>query len=59
MIAEEGIEGSAYTFGEVNYGSAEQEDILDFILDRPFIFVVTSSDGFPVFSGVVNDPTAN
>lgn len=31
-------------------------DTIDFTLDRPFLFVVTDSSGFPLFAGVVNEP---
>ena len=27
-----------------------------FTLDRPFLFVLTSHDGLPLFTGVVNAP---
>ena len=29
---------------------------MDFILDRPFLFVVESRDGLPLFAGIVNQP---
>ncbi len=28
---------------------------MDFILDRPFLFVITSEDALPLFAGIVND----
>ncbi len=28
---------------------------MDFILDRPFLFVITSQDNLPLFAGIVND----
>ena len=31
-------------------------DEVDFVLDRPFIFVVTGGGGLPLFAGVVNQP---
>ena len=31
------------------------EEIIDFILDRPFLFVI-SNDNIPLFAGVVNEP---
>ena len=30
----------------------------DFVLDRPFLFVVTNGAGLPLFVGVVNHPAA-
>ena len=32
------------------------EEEIDFTLDRPFLFVITSPDNLPMFVGVVNDP---
>ncbi|MBQ2676684.1 MAG: hypothetical protein IJF54_04725 [Clostridia bacterium] len=32
------------------------KDKIDFVLDRPFIFVINSSVGMPLFVGVVNNP---
>ncbi|MBO4497928.1 MAG: hypothetical protein J5739_06970 [Lachnospiraceae bacterium] len=29
---------------------------IDFVLDRPFIFVIRSGDGIPLFVGVVERP---
>lgn len=57
-IEEEGITGAAYT---VMYtyatGAPETPELeIDFVLDRPFLFIVTSSDGLPTFAGVVNQP---
>jgi serine protease inhibitor len=32
------------------------EDEIDFILDRPFLFLITSRDNLPLFAGVVENP---
>ena len=32
------------------------EEEIDFVLDRPFVFVITGEDGLPLFIGVVNQP---
>lgn len=54
-IDEEGVEAAAYTvIVEYTYGFAESE--IDFVLDRPFLFVVSSQDDLPLFAGVVNEP---
>jgi len=29
---------------------------VDFVADRPFLFVITGRDGLPLFVGVVNQP---
>jgi serine protease inhibitor len=55
-IDEEGIEAAAYTVLE-NCGAAiSPEEEIDFVLDRPFAFVIESRDGLPLFTGIVNDP---
>ena len=35
---------------------AEKHEIIDFIVDRPFVFVVTNRYDLPLFAGVVNEP---
>jgi serine protease inhibitor len=35
--------------------AAPPDDEIDFILDRPFFFVITRSN-LPLFAGVVNEP---
>lgn len=56
-IDEKGVTGAAYTAIEYNYAGAPlREKKVDFILDRPFLFVITSRDGLPLFTGIVNEP---
>ena len=31
-------------------------DEIDFILDRPFLFILESDSGLPLFAGIVNEP---
>lgn len=52
---EEGCRAAAYTFVIVGAMGGPIE-IVDFILDRPFIFVITSDTGAPLFAGVVEQP---
>ena len=56
-IDEEGVTAAAFTViaGDGASGPAGQEEI-DFILNRPFIFVITNRDGLPLFAGIVNEP---
>ncbi len=56
-IDEEGIEASAYTVMQM-YGTGlpPEVDDIDFILDRPFLFIIESASGVPLFTGVVNQP---
>lgn len=52
-IDEKGVEGAALT--EITAGSAmPPEDEVDFVLDRPFLFLIRSGDGLPLFVGVIN-----
>ncbi len=54
-LDEEGVVAAAYTL--IDAGSnGRPDDEVDFVLDRPFIFVITNSDGLPLFVGVVNQP---
>ncbi len=55
LIDEKGVTGAAYTLTLSSAGIPEDE-IVDFILDRPFLFVVQGHDGVPLFVGVVNQP---
>ena len=36
--------------------TAPPEEEVDFVLDRPFLFAVTSQDGLPLFVGIVHQP---
>ena len=55
-IDEEGVTAASY-IEEIAPGAAEPpEEIIDFVLDRPFLFVITNRYGLPLFAGVVNDP---
>ncbi len=55
-IDEEGCEASAFTVITMESTAVMPEKKVDFVLDRPFIFVITGSDGLPLFAGVVNQP---
>lgn len=56
MIDEEGCAAAAYTVMKANGTAMPPEEKVDFTADRPFLFVITSSDGLPLFTGVVNHP---
>ena len=54
-IDEEGIKAAAY-LEMPGAGSAQPpKDVIDFVLDRPFLFVITS-ENVPLFAGCVNNP---
>jgi len=55
-VDEEGCEASSYTVMTMVGDSAPQYDKVDFVLDRPFIFVITGVDNLPRFIGVINQP---
>lgn len=54
-VDEEGCVAAGYTVVELKYGGVFiEEEVLQFTLDQPFLFVVTSRDQMPLFAGVVN-----
>ena len=57
-VDEEGAEGAAYTYITVAKGTAkpQQEEKLDFILDRPFVFAITGPGNTILFAGVIENP---
>ena len=54
-VDEESCSGAAYVH-VATWGGYPPSEVVDFTLDRPFIFVVTGPDGLPLFIGVVNNP---
>ncbi len=56
-VDEEGVAAAAYTVMAMDgSGFIDPEEEIDFVLDRPFLFVIAGSDGMPEFVGVINDP---
>lgn len=55
-VDEEGCLAAAYTVMAAAGAAMPPEEEMDFILDRPFIFVITGESGLPLFAGVVNQP---
>ncbi|MBE6975200.1 MAG: serpin family protein [Ruminococcaceae bacterium] len=55
-IDEEGIYAASYTQSFGATGAPPTGDKIDFILDRPFLFVITTSNQIPLFAGIVNMP---
>ena len=53
-IDEHGVTGAAYTQIEED-GDGISEEEIDFVADRPFLFLVTGKDGAVLFSGIVRD----
>lgn len=57
-VDEEGVLAAAYTvmdFPEAGEPPTPKDEI-EFVLDRPFMFVVSSHDALPLFAGVVEQP---
>ena len=56
-VDEEGVIAAAYTIIQAP-GSAmpPKNEEIDFILDRPFLFFITSRDNLPLFAGTVHNP---
>ena len=55
QIDEEGVKAAVYIEIPGSGSAAPPEEIIDFVLDRPFLFVITS-DNIPLFAGCVNNP---
>ncbi len=55
-IDEKGVTAASYIEFPGAGAAAPPDEIIDFILDRPFLFVVTNNLGLPLFAGVVNEP---
>ena len=55
MVDQYGIKAVAATvIGDIGMGGSD--NLVDFTLDRPFLFAVISDDGLPVFVGIINNP---
>ncbi|MBO5078179.1 MAG: hypothetical protein J6B67_00665 [Oscillospiraceae bacterium] len=55
QIDEEGVKAAAYIEFPGATSPEPPKEIIDFILDRPFVFAITT-DSIPMFMGVVNEP---
>lgn len=53
---EEGVKAAAYTVELLNGAGMPPEEKIDFVLDRPFMFVIRLGDGLPLFVGIVENP---
>ena len=56
MIDEKGCTAAAYTAILMPGGAMPPDEEVDFCLDRPFVFIITSSSDLPLFIGVINTP---
>jgi len=55
-IDEEGVTAAAFTAMMMMGAARPPAEEMDFILDRPFLFAITGTDGVVLFMGVVNQP---
>lgn len=55
-IDEEGCTAASFVEMATCGGAMPPEDEMDFVLDRPFVFVLTGMDGQPLFAGTVCQP---
>lgn len=58
MVDEEGCTAAAFTVMAAAGSAMPPDEEVDFQLDRPFLFVLTSRDEVPLFVGVVNTPVS-
>lgn len=56
IVDEQGVKAASYIEIPGAGAAAPPEEIIDFILDRPFLFVIADYSGIPLFTGVVNEP---
>ena len=59
VIDEEGCTAAAFTViaNTAGMGPADDDEV-DFVLDRPFLFCITGISGLPLFVGIVNHPAS-
>lgn len=55
QIDEEGVKAAVYIEIPGAGAAAPPDEIIDFVLDRPFLFVITN-ENIPLFAGCVNHP---
>lgn len=55
-IDEKGVTAASYIEIPGAGSAAPPEEIIDFVLNRSFLFVITDNFGLPLFAGVVNEP---
>ncbi|MBQ7491096.1 MAG: hypothetical protein IJT76_00610 [Clostridia bacterium] len=55
-VDEEGCAAVAFTALIAPEAGMPPDEEVDFILDRPFLFLITGQDGLPLFTGIVNRP---
>lgn len=54
-IDEEGVKAAAYVEMRAETSGPPSEKVIDFVLNRPFLFVITN-ENIPLFAGCINHP---
>ncbi len=54
-VDEEGVTAASYIEIPGAMSPMPPDEIIDFVIDRPFLFVITNPYDLPLFAGVVND----
>ncbi len=55
-VDEQGVKAASYIEIPGAGNAMPPDEIIDFILNRPFLFVIADDLGIPIFTGVVNEP---
>ena len=55
-VDEEGCVAASFVVMKGSGAAAPPEDEVDFVLDRPFLFVITGYGNIPLYVGIVNQP---
>ena len=55
-VDEEGVVAAAFTAMMAAGSAMPPEETVDFVLDRPFLYVITGADNVPLFAGTVYHP---
>ena len=53
---EKGVKAASYTVETAAGATAMIRNEIDFVLDRPFLFVISAENGIPLFVGIVEKP---
>lgn len=56
QIEEDTVEPAPFIGEDTSMGAASPPDCINFVLDRPFLFLLVSGQGLPIYIGVVNQP---
>lgn len=56
VVDEDGVKAASYIEIPGAGAAMPPEEIIDFVLDRPFLFIIADYSGIPLFTGVVNEP---